>query len=231
MWLGPDWTESNVRSMLAMIKGGEEGRVHRNFWARIGIKTGVVVLLMNLLMAGLDDEDSIERFKKAWGNGGLKALSIDVTPAYKLFGGKKEVSKYISVAGHYEDMLKFVSHPWRSAYHKSGILTKPVLNALRGENWQGKPYSGVTEIPEHGFASWDNSKTGWPVLLAPSTALAWFGESIKHSGLPITAENLLGFLQGNSEGWDTFWNVAGIQNSTSYQGQNNGNTDQQHPDN
>jgi hypothetical protein len=226
MWLGPDWTESNVRSMLAMIKGGEEGRVHRNFWARIGIKTGVVVLLMNFLMAGFDDEDSIERFKKAWGNGGLKMLSVDVTPTYKLFGGDKEVSKYISVGGHYEDMLKFVTHPWRSAYHKSGILTKPVLNAFRGTNWQGKPYTGITEFGELGSASWESEKTGWPVLFDPSTALSWFAESFKHTTIPITGENLMNFLSGQAEGWDTFFNVAGFQSSTSFQGQNNDNADE-----
>jgi hypothetical protein len=85
--LAPDWTESNVRSMVKAIKGGKANKHYREFWARIIIKAGVATTAFNFLMSAFDmedDEDAGEAFwrrtQTSWKVGNLRWLETDITP-------------------------------------------------------------------------------------------------------------------------------------------------------
>ena len=171
--LAPDWTESNVRTMLGMYHNKnrkhegsmfagskEEAEFYRSFWASVITKGMVATQLLNLIMCGfgkatgLDDEDFLDRFLIAWEAGKLRWLDVDITPIYraklKLMGSKDkdawEARKYFSIFGHFKDPMKFGSHLPKSAKHKGSVLTRHVYEALSGEDWRGHRFTTLDEL-------------------------------------------------------------------------------------
>ena len=117
--LAPDWTESNVRTLVKAFRAGgpEETAMYRRFWAGILTKGVTATILANIVLGLGDDDDTVERFKKAWEAGNFKWLGVDITPIYRALGGKTEARKYFSLFGHFQDPMKFIFHPVRSAHH------------------------------------------------------------------------------------------------------------------
>jgi hypothetical protein len=153
--LAPDWTESNIRAMIKAVKSGskEETKMYRKFWSRIVMRGMILTTAINLIMAAIDrdepEEDYFEtvkrRYKEAWDKGYLKWLDADITPIYRAVGGKKDKA-YFPVIGHFKDPIKFIAKPAQSAKHKGSVLTRIVLEAIFGENWQGRPFTEWDEL-------------------------------------------------------------------------------------
>ena len=144
--LAPDWTESNVRSMVKAFQLGDEGVMYRAFWGRIALKMGIATAVFNFLMAALDDEDFVERYKQAWKAGNLKWLDVDITPLYRALGGESDKRKYFSIIGHFRDPLKFILHPVRSAKHKGSVLSRILFDAFSGQDWAGRSFTTFSEL-------------------------------------------------------------------------------------
>lgn len=153
--LAPDWTESNVRSMVKAFKRGEEGKLYRRFWGRIAIRGMGLTTALNLLLAMWDDEDEEgneigyfeavkRRYKRAWDKGGLRWLEVDITPIYRGLGGDEKNTSYFSIIGHFKDPVKFIVHPVTSAHHKGSVVYRLFHEALVGTDWRGR-----------GFTNWD----------------------------------------------------------------------------
>ena len=152
--LAPDWTESNVRSMAKAFQRGQEGQMYRAFWGRIAWKGVVATTMFNLMMAAFDDElegDTatarfIDQQKKAWKAGNLKWMGADITPIAKMLGSKDGRRKYLSLIGHFRDPVKFISHPVRSAQHKSSIVGRLFMEAMTGQDWAGRNFTTFSEL-------------------------------------------------------------------------------------
>jgi len=144
--LAPDWTESNIRSMVKAFKGGDEGAIYRALWGRVAFKMGVATIIFNLLMAAGDDKDFIERYQKAWKAGSLRWLDVDITPLYRLLGGSHDKRKYFSLIGHFKDPVKFAIHPVRSAKHKGSVTSRIFLDVITGEDWRSRKFTSFSEI-------------------------------------------------------------------------------------
>jgi hypothetical protein len=145
--LAPDWTESNVRSMVRAFKRGDEGAVYRALWGRVLLRGLGATILFNLILAGFDFDEFWKRHQRAWKQGNLRWLDIDVTPLYRaLFGGTNEKRKWFSLIGHFRDPLKFIVHPFRSAKHKGSVLSRFVSDAVTGTDWAGRPFTTFAEL-------------------------------------------------------------------------------------
>ena len=179
--LAADWTESNIRTMVIALGGRGKGnrgvngkrraKLYQRFWAGVLLKGIFYTVLLNLMMATMDEDDDeakglLQRFmrnyRNAWGvdkDGNLitkvsgrqpwKRLlwtAVDITPIYKATGGKKDVRKYFSVLGHFMDVLKFAIDPLRSAHHKSSIISGMIFESLSGEDWAGRSFTTVDEL-------------------------------------------------------------------------------------
>ena len=170
--LAPDWTESNVASAIKAFKGGEEGRIYRAFWARIAAKGITSVILFNYLMALYDDDDEttesvnarfLANYKEAWKNGKMRWLDIDITPIYRLTGGKADKRKYFSLLGHFKDPIKFIAREAikegklkgapdvlrsliTSAKYKGSILTRIIADGITGKDWAGREFTSLSEL-------------------------------------------------------------------------------------
>ena len=163
-FLAPDWTESNVRTMVGAITRknpttgslelatGWEGDLYRDFWRRAIYKAMGATFLFNVVMSLIpdgDDEEGLDlfaRYKSAWDAGNMRWLDVDVTPVYRLFGGDTETRKWLSVIGHFRDPIKFIVHPVRSAKHKGAILPRMFVDALTGTDWAGRKFTTTDEF-------------------------------------------------------------------------------------
>jgi len=216
--LAPDWTESNVRTMVKAFRAGgkAETQFYRRFWAGILTKAVLLTVLANALLNG---EDTPEVYSQAWEEGRFRWLDVDVTNIYKALGGKTENRKYFSVLGHFKDPLKFITHPIRSAQHKGSVVYRFFHEALTGVDWAGRKFTTVKELvgldekrAKGKAVIWTYGKKG-PLEFnqIPSFIL----HSIK-GWQPIQIQNLLGWLAGELEGFEALARSMGLRVATTY---------------
>jgi hypothetical protein len=218
--LAPDWTESNVRSMVDAFRKGETGYMHRKFWGRIAAKGLGATVLFNLLLSGFDDDDFVERYRKAWREGRLRWLDVDITPIYEAMGGKSGQDKYFSLIGHFRDPVKFVTAPGRSLKHKGSVVSKTLFDFATGQDWAGRKFTTVGEltgISEGGdlagrLVKWDRGKAE---VLKPEQLPSWFTYEAR-SAMPIPMQNIISFMAGEMDAFDAVTKSLGLMASTTY---------------
>jgi len=231
--LAPDWTESNVRTMVKMFSRGEEGAVYRQFWARVLLKGLGTTILFNLILSGFDDKDFWERYKLAWAEGKLRWLDVDITPIYRAMGGDDEKRKYFSLLGHFRDPIKFVADPFRSAKHKGSVLTRFLFDAGTGSDWAGRPFTTLAELFGMDQDTSYRTIAGQPIK-RPKPAgrlvtkvpiskgpLSW--EQIPsylayefRASCPIQIQNAVAFLTGEIDAFDAITKSLGMMTATTY---------------
>lgn len=208
--LAPDWTESNIRSMIKAFKKGTEGEVYRRFWARILVKGMLATLLINAVLNG---EETIDSYKKAWKEGKLKWLDVDVTNIYKFFGGDTSARKYFSILEHFKDPLKFAVDPIKAAHYKGSVIYGTIFEAITGEDWAGRRFTAFEDL----------AKTGVTVEYAPwkpkpgkySTLPSYVISQIKGTQ-PVQVQNLINWWAGEMEAFDAIANSLGLGVRTTY---------------
>jgi len=237
--LAPDWTESNVRSMVKAFKAGKGGALYRSFWGRILFKGLVATVLSNLMLSAFDDDDFWERYRKAWRSGHLKWLDVDVTPIYRGLGGQSPHRKYFSILGHFKDPLKFLAHPVTSLKHKSSIVGKIAFEAVSGTNWEGRQFTSFSELvgiddkgryktSRKGHHRKGDRKggrlTGQVVKWSPSGAKPLQYQQVpsfvlgQTRGLmPIQVQNAIAWLAGEIDAWDAITKSMGLYTTRAWQ--------------
>ncbi len=237
-------TESNVRTMVKAFKAGskEEESLYRHFWASVATKGLTATAVASLLLSLADEDDPVERFKKAWDAGHFRWLSVDVTPIYqtlyKMMGKKPtEARKYISLIGHFKDPVKFIFHPFRSAHHKGSVLYGMLYEAMAGTDWKGAKFTTMSEllgIDDKGYyltntkahkrgeekggqlqwqaVSYRASKQG--TISVPQ--IPSYLLSQMKGVTPIQVQQFVGWLQGEIEGFDAVTRSLGMAGGSTY---------------
>ena len=226
--LAPDWTESNIRSMVKAFRRGDEGAMYRAFWVRIALKMGIATMVFNFLMAAFDDIDFVERYKRAWREGKLRWLDIDVTPIYRALGGKSDKRKYFSLIGHFRDPIKFIVNPVRSAKHKSSVLSRIIMDTATGQDWAGRDFTSFNELIGFGEERKSYEKrlqkykgrltkftVGGAKFLTPKQVPSFLLYELR-SAQPIQVQNALAFLSGEMDAFDALTKSAGIMTATTH---------------
>lgn len=169
--LAPDWTESNIRTMVKAFKAGKEGKTYRNFWAGVFAKGVTATILANLAMAAFDEDDEegkgilgrfVRNYRIAGEEGKYRWLDVDITPLYKAFGGESKDRFYFSILGHFKDPLKFVVRNERSKEdgrlstfkigntramkHKSSVLGRLFLDYMSGTDYAERRFTTIKEL-------------------------------------------------------------------------------------
>ncbi|MCP4493140.1 MAG: DEAD/DEAH box helicase family protein, partial [Gammaproteobacteria bacterium] len=154
--LAPDWTESNIRSMVKAVKAGskEERHVYQTLWGRVATRGLLLTTAANLLLAMWDGDDDDEkyidsvkrRYKKAWDKGYLKWLDVDISPIYRAMGGDDDHTAYFSLIGHFKDPVKFLTSPKTAAHHKGSVIYRMIFEAIVMKNWRGSPFTTWDEL-------------------------------------------------------------------------------------
>ena len=167
--LAPDWTESNIRTMVGAFKRGEAGRVYRGMWGRVLLKGVGATVIANLMTAAMDDEETFwSQYKKAWDAGNLKWTGVDITPIARMFGNKTPGRKYIHILGHLADPIKFMVDPVKSAKSKMSMMARMLWEAGSGEDWRGRRFTSFGELLSTGkLSDWEafgSGPIGWETL-------------------------------------------------------------------
>jgi hypothetical protein len=208
--LGPDWTYSNVISALkAMpsIKGRSgnisgagtvfsgtdmEAQAYRHFWLRIIGRSMALMLAINLLMAGIDDETAAERLGKAKKRKRFNMLKADISPLIHMLGGSRETDHYLNTLGHFLDPARMATDPVRMAYHKSSAVAKPVIDLFTGTRYDMNRPTKITQIGEKGLYTWKSGRRG---PLSPSEMPSYMLWQAMQT-LPIQAKNVFEIFSG-----------------------------------
>lgn len=228
--LAPDWTRSNIRTVTGMFRRASKGgykaqrQLYQRFWARIVLKTALATAMGNILLAGGDIDEAWDRYtagiEKDWKN----IASIDITALWGLFGMKSQDRKYFSVVGHFLDPIKFMAIPLgepKILQYKASILMRLISDWLFNENWRGKRFKNVGEIP--------SGVTEFAEFLDPDTYVTYAPERKRggilennfsfpaffiHSAIgssPIAFQNLLATLSGEQDWLTGVSNTLGIR--------------------
>ena len=236
--LAPDWTESNVRTMVKAFKTGREGAMYRAFWGRV-LLTGIgTTILFNLLLSFFDDKTFWKRYQEAWRAGNLRWLDVDITPIYRALGGKDGKRKYFSLIGHFRDPVKFAVRPFRSAKHKGSVLSRIAVEALTGTDWAGRPFTSFSEllgVDDKGVYKTTRPghyKKGQPkggkykgrLVTTPwerGGAISW-GQLPSYlvyelrGAAPIQVQEAISWLAGEIDGFDAITKSLGLMTHTTY---------------
>ena len=236
--LAPDWTESNVASMVKAFKGGKEGKIYRDFWKRVVVAGVGATMVSNLLLSFWDDKTFWEREKYAWKTGNFRWLDVDVSPIYWALGGDKSKRKYFSLLGHLRDLPRFAAQPIRTARNKGSVATRVILDLLNGQDWAGRNFTTFPELL--GIDDKGAYKTTKPGLYmkgmpkggklagrlvtksrGPSRSTEWaqlpsYAAYETRGLMPIQLQELLAFLSGESDAFDAISHSLGIHTSTTY---------------
>jgi len=213
-FLAPDWTESNVLTMVNMFKKGDEGKMYRKFWLRVAMRGALATTMANLLLALWDDPDDEEtyletvsrRYKQAWDSGYLKWMDVDITPLYRGTGGESDRPKYFKLIGHFGDVIKFIVKPFVSLKHKQSILARFLTEFYTGKNWQGKSYTSVNEllgVDDKGEYLTSSEKSGYRV--GDPKGGKYAGQLTKWEfgggNNPVTPSQIPSFMLAQMRGW------------------------------
>ena len=210
--LAPDWTESNIRTMVGAFKRGDEGSVYRGMWGRVLMKGIGATVLANLLTGALDEEeDFLSRYKKAWERGNLRWLDIDITSVYRKFGGQSAGRKYISLIGHFRDPIKFVVTPPRAAKGKMSMLARMGWEMGSGQDWRGRTFTSFGELAKSGQATkyqvFKSGPIGWGQV--PSYIIKQAEQST-----PVVVQALINRMRGELDTFDAITRSVGLPTVT-----------------
>jgi len=230
--LAPDWTESNVRSALNAFKLGDDGAVYRAFWARIAARTVLLSVVGNFLLGLIDpDDDFISRYRKAWRNGNLRWLDVDITPIYRALGGDKGRRRYFSILGHFKDPYKFVARDKiedgilqgfpdpvsslvKSAKYKGSVATRMLADAVTGTDWAGREFTSLQDLVSGGRLSARTFMKDAPTIKLNQIPSFLLYET--KSNLPIQLQEGIGFILGELEGFDAAMTSLGTHLEKGY---------------
>jgi len=210
--LAPDWTESNIRTMVNAFKRGEEGRVYRGMWGRVLIKGIGATVVLNLMTAALDDEETfLSQYKKAWQKGNLRWMDVDITSIYRKFGGKSPGRKYLSIIGHFRDPIKFIVTPTRAAKGKMSMLARMGWEMGSGQDWRGQSFTSFGELIESGEAAkykpFQSGPLGWEQV--PSYLIKQTEQST-----PVAVQALIHRMRGEIDTFDAITRGVGLPTVT-----------------
>lgn len=219
--LAPDWTESNIRTMVKTIKNKSGSKaelaMYRRFWAGIVVKGLGLTAAANYVLSGGDLGEMIDKYKKAWESGNMNWSKVDITPIYHAIGSNTKESKYFSVLGHFQDPAKAVTNPVRFGKHKGSVAAKVVLEALTGTDWKGQQYTTLEELIGEGkTVKWGK---GHPITYEQLPAF------ILSQGIgmqPVQVQNLVSWANGEIDGIDAILRGSGFHLTSTYSQKNKG---------
>jgi hypothetical protein len=210
--LAPDWTESNIRSAVKAMKFGKEGKLYRRFWARIITKSLLATVLANVLLNG---DELPEVYTKAWEDGKLRWLDVDITEIYKLFGGETDARKYFSIAGHFKDPLRFAVDAIKAAHYKGSPIYSTIHELITGKDWAEREFTEIPELiatgqtirPPFTFVGKPNKYSQMPSYLL----------SRGKGSMPIQVEQILNYWMGETEAFDAILTSLGMGVKTTFE--------------
>ena len=224
LFLATDWTESNFRTVTKamgfVIEGGEfkkltkeERAMYQNFWIKALTKGMAATLFLNFMLAGGDPDRLMDNYERAYKEGNLRVLDVDITPIYKAMGGETRNRKYFSLIKHFKDPIKWALHPIKSIRHKASVGVGTAIEGLTQEDWAGRKFTTFSELIKEG------ETVTWRYEKAPKTDYSMMPSFIINQLIgftPIQVQNFLAAMSGEQEWFESVGNMMGLGIRTTY---------------
>lgn len=223
--LAPDWTESNVRTMIKMFGlSTDQGpvtkaqrKIFQRFWMMALLKGMGATVILNFMTAGGDPDRFLKNYEIMWREtirkgGSLRIFDVDVTSIYRALGGKSSRRKYFTLIGHFRDPIKFMVKPVQSLRHKGSVLFGMLIEAMTQRDWAGRRFTTFRELV----------RAGKTVDWHPDTAQVdyeWLPSYIISQLIgvtPVQVQNLISWLNGELEAFEAIGNSMGLGVRTTY---------------
>lgn len=166
--LAPDWTESNLYTVMASFKRGDtyatpreindmRRNMYRTMWLRVGSRAMMLQLLGMLFMAGLDDDkDLYDLYCEA----GFPGCGDDAAPHWAKFRwldlnlsalSPSESRKFVSVLGHFGDPIKWTvdlikDGPFAPIDRKGSVALRSIVEFITGSDYSGRRFTTLSEL-------------------------------------------------------------------------------------
>lgn len=150
VFLGPDWTRSNmamVKDSMFLFSENKEtreiARINALKLSRALVRGTFFMLAGNMIMSVLDDETFYERYMRAIQNKSYGGYYIEISPILNVMGLKTSRDTYFSPYGQYLDTARAWTNPVSSIYWKGSPINQAVMDI---QNVQG-----LGDIPDYAF--------------------------------------------------------------------------------
>jgi len=217
--LAPDWTESNIRTMVKTLtnknQSQREAWLYRKFWGGVILKGIGITALLNYAMSGGDADKMKRNYEIAWKEGNFNWAKVNITPIYEAFGGEDR-RKYFSIFGHFQDPAKFILHPIKSVKHKQSVVAGMVFEALSGTDWAGRGFTTIEDLISDGTVKWGNKKGPIDYNQFPSYVLS---QTIGTQ--PVQVQAAIEYLAGETDGFDAISKSIGLRTTSTYEKKSN----------
>ena len=255
LFLAPDWTESNFNTVFKIAKAVGEGRneearkleqkAYTNLYMQAVVRSQVPTLLWNMLMAGLDDEETIaSMYAKAWDSGKLNIFKADVSliaqgvnklgspigsflgylfgrePAEQPIGGSRA---YFSMLGHFMDPVK-----WATGFLRDDVAgplkaklspgARAMANIVTGRDWKGMSYTnlGIWGDDEKSLMTGHLKKWEFAGRGVSAEQLPSFLIDTAVNNMPIFFGSAIEAASGQEEGFDFLTSAFGFHVTRTY---------------
>ena len=253
LFLAPDWTISNLRTVTGLLRRGKEREAYARMWGRIITKGLGATFIFNYLMAALDDDDKDperrttflrfqDNYKRAWDEGHLRWLAVDITPIYRTFkgatGGEYESysRRYFSLIGHFDAPAKWTVQGTRTVKYKLSPVATFATDLVGGSDWAGRRYTSMSEIlgvddkgvyrtsrkgkyrkgdPKGGKFAGQTVARKFGTGPVQFDELPSFAINKFVNTLPIPAQEAVSFIMGETDAFDALAHGAGFHTSAS----------------
>ncbi|MGC8494512.1 MAG: hypothetical protein ACP5SH_22545, partial [Syntrophobacteraceae bacterium] len=215
--LAPDWTESNFNQFVKAFGTGDEGKMYRRLWASVMARGMTATVAANLLMSAFDDKNFLERYKEAWEAGKFRWLDVDITPLAEALGAGAGKRRYFGIFGQFTDGLNWILHTAAAIDHKASPLANLLVEALEGTDWKQDPFTTLNELIGRTGNGRLEGKLTKPAKSTGPIGWSQTPSFIMHealSKLPIFAQNLVGYVTGQMDGFDALTKGVGLRTAS-----------------
>lgn len=215
--LAPDWTESNFNQFVKAFGTGDEGKLYRRLWASVIARGMTATIAANLLMSAFDDKSFLERYKLAWEAGKFRWLDVDITPLAEALGAAPGKRRYFGIFGQFTDGLNWILHTAATIDHKASPLANILVEALEGTDWKQDPFTTWQELSGLAAGGRLEGKLTKPAKSRGPIEWSQTPSFIMHqalSKLPIFAQNLVGYVTGQMDGFDALTKGVGLRTAS-----------------
>ncbi len=215
--LAPDWMESNFNQFAKGFGTRDKGKLYRRMWASVLARGMTATIAANLLMSAFDDKSFLERYKEAWKAGKLRWLDVDITPLAEALGAEPGKRRYFGIFGQFADGLSWILHPANTIDHKASPIANILVEALEGTDWKQDPFTSWQELT--GLTADGRLKGKLTKPAKSSGPIEWgqipsFAINQTLSKMPIFAQNILGYVTGQLDGFDALTKGVGLRTAS-----------------
>jgi hypothetical protein len=247
LFLAPNWTLSNLSLAKNAFNKGVEGELYRRMWAKTILKGLALSLTANagLALMNENDEDAkksfaekfVGRYKRAYKNGFIHTLDVDISPLYHLFGGNPKKTAYLSTLGAFDEPLKAgeavskgiigvgndKTDSWKGnaalnyVSSKLSPIARMTSEAVLDKDWMDKQFKSIDEVVDDYKQGGKNKftltkregKDDRHFIVRPSQLPTYALHQVM--GLvPIGLSTGIQMMEGQKDGVEALMNLSGI---------------------